>query len=62
MGELPDIQIHYKDVLLPLMALVRRDSTIATEVFVELFAQIYKDTLEEAKRSSLGDGIKDILT
>jgi hypothetical protein len=24
-GELPDIQISYKDVLLPLMALVRKD-------------------------------------
>lgn len=36
-GDLPDIQINHKDVLMPLMALVRRDSTIATEVFVELF-------------------------
>ena len=62
MGELPDIQIHYKDVLLPLMALVKRDSTIATEVFVELFSQIYKDTLDDEKRSSLGGGIKEILT
>ena len=44
------------------MALVRRDSTIATEVFVELFSQIYKDTLDEGKRSTLGSGIKEILT
>jgi hypothetical protein len=29
------------------MALVRRDSTIATEVFVEVFTQIYKDTVDE---------------
>lgn len=36
-GDLPDIEINHKDILLPLMALVRRDSTIATEVFVELF-------------------------
>jgi hypothetical protein len=36
-GELPDIQIDYKDVLLPLMAIVRADSTIATEIFVEVF-------------------------
>jgi DNA-dependent protein kinase catalytic subunit len=36
-GELPDIQIDYKDVLMPLMAIVRADSTIATEIFVEIF-------------------------
>ena len=60
-GDLPDIQIDYKDVLLPLMALARRDSTIATEVFVELFTQIYKETLDEKKRSDLGDGIVNIL-
>jgi len=42
-GEIPDIQIPYSDLLLPLMALVRKDSTIATEVMVELFTQIYKE-------------------
>jgi len=36
-GELPDIQISYKDVLLPMMALARKDSTIATEMLVEVF-------------------------
>lgn len=43
------------------MALVRRDSTIATEVFVELFTQIYKETLDQKKRTNLGDGIVNIL-
>ena len=61
-GELPDIQINYKDVLLPLMALVRRDSTIATEVFVELFTQVYRDTVVDEQRSALGRGIQVILT
>lgn len=42
-GELPDIQIDFKDVLMPLMAIVRADSTIATEIFVEIFKEIYKD-------------------
>lgn len=37
-GELPDIQINFKDVLLPLMALTKSDITIATEVFVEVFS------------------------
>ena len=36
-GEIPDIQIPYSDLLLPLMLLIKRDSTIATEVLVELF-------------------------
>lgn len=46
-GDLPDIEINHKDILLPLMALVRRDNTIATEVFVELFTQIYNQTESE---------------
>ena len=60
-GDLPDIQIDYKDVLLPLMALVRRDSTIATEVFVELFTQLYTNTIDEGRRRRMGAGISDIL-
>ena len=40
-GELPDIQIDFKDMLMPLMAIARADSTIATEVFVEIFKELY---------------------
>lgn len=43
------------------MALVKRDSTIATEVLVELFTQIYKDTTAVEERRKLGVGIKGIL-
>ena len=46
-GELPDIQIDFKDVLMPLMAIVRSDSTIATELFVEIFQEIYKDSKDK---------------
>jgi len=56
-GELPDIQIYYKDVLLPLMALVRKDSTIATEVLVEIFSQIYKESTSVDSRTQLGSGV-----
>ena len=45
---------------MPLMALCRRDSTIASEVFVELFIQIYNETREEQKEN-LGKGVQDIL-
>ncbi len=41
-GELPDIQINHKDILLPLMALIKADNTVATEIFVEVFSEIYK--------------------
>ena len=41
-GELPDIQIPYKDLLLPLMAIMKSDTTIATEIFVEVFTELYK--------------------
>ena len=53
-GELPDIQINYKDVLLPLMAIIKNDSTIATEIFVELFSEIYKSLNEKEAREELG--------
>ena len=42
------------------MALVKRDSTIATEIMLELFTQIYKSSPPE-NRKKLGAGIKGIL-
>lgn len=61
-GDLPDIEINHKDILLPLMALVRRDSTIATEVFVELFTQIYNASESDEQKGLLGKGVKEILS
>jgi hypothetical protein len=61
-GELPDIQIDFKDVLAPLMALVRSDSTIATEVFVEVFKEVYQDQKDKEVRQKLGSGLKTILS
>jgi hypothetical protein len=43
------------------MAIVRRDSTIATEIFVELFTEIYTNTLDDDRRHKLGKGVSDIL-
>jgi hypothetical protein len=37
------------------------DLTIATEVFVELFTQLYTNTLDEGRRRRMGAGISDIL-
>ena len=44
------------------MAIVRADSTIATEVFVEIFQELYKDQQDEQIRLELGNGLKDILS
>lgn len=48
-------------MLLPLSALIKRDTTIATEIFVEVFTQIYKTLNEKETRATLGDGVKKML-
>ena len=40
-GELPDIEILYKDIIEPLRLLSLKDASIASEIFVNLFAGIY---------------------
>ena len=49
-------------MLLPLMAIVRVDATIATEVFVEIFKELYTDQKDKQVRDSLGNGLKSILS
>jgi hypothetical protein len=44
------------------MALVKKDSTIATEILVEVFTEIYKDSNDLEKRRRLGEGISGILS
>lgn len=48
-------------MLLPLQALIKRDTTIATEIFVEVFNELYKGLNEKDTRKTLGDGVKQIL-
>lgn len=60
-GELPDIQINFKDVLLPLSALIKNDTTIATEIFVEVFSELYKSLNDQQLREQLGHGVKNVL-
>jgi DNA-dependent protein kinase catalytic subunit len=61
-GELPDIQIDFKDVLGPLMAIVRADQSLATEIFVEVFQEIYKEQKDKESREQLGLGLHRILS
>jgi hypothetical protein len=49
------------DMLLPLSALIKRDTTVATEIFVEVFGEIYKSLNEQKERETLGGGIKRVL-
>ena len=44
------------------MALASMDSTIATEVLVELFVELYKSTKDPVQRKKLGDGVNCILS
>ncbi|CDW71353.1 dna-dependent protein kinase catalytic subunit [Stylonychia lemnae] len=60
-GELPDIQISYEDVLKPLQAITKSDLTIATEVFVEIFSELYKSQNDQQQRELLGQGVRNIL-
>ena len=60
-GELPDIQISYRDLLLPLMAIIKNDVTIATEIFVEIFSKHYNTILDKTIRNKLTDRIKSLL-
>lgn len=30
-------------MIMPLMAIIRNDQTMATEIFIEVFVEIYKD-------------------
>ena len=48
-------------MLLPLLAIVRADSTIATELLVEVFTQLYQEQRDKDVRAKLGDGLKHIL-
>jgi hypothetical protein len=43
------------------MAIIKNDPTMATEIFVEIFTEIYKSLNEKDKRESLGLGVKNIL-
>ncbi len=43
------------------MALVKSDTTIATEIFVEVFSEIYKSHNEKETRKQLGGGVKKVL-
>mmetsp|Transcript_16446 Transcript_16446/g.25398 ORF Transcript_16446/g.25398 Transcript_16446/m.25398 type:complete len:136 (+) Transcript_16446:2301-2708(+) len=49
-------------MLKPLMAIVRADSTIATEIMVEIFMELYKSLKSKEERERLGEGLIKILS
>ncbi|KAJ3219137.1 hypothetical protein HDU67_002470 [Dinochytrium kinnereticum] len=64
-GELPDIEIKYKDVILPLRALIGRDTDIAMTLFASLFTEIHSRAGEKEvwhdKKIAFEDGVKSLL-
>lgn len=43
------------------MAMIKGDTTMATEIFVEIFTEIYKNINEKNEREELGKGVKSLL-
>ncbi|XP_069076234.1 DNA-dependent protein kinase catalytic subunit isoform X2 [Pleurodeles waltl] len=50
-GDLPDIQIEYRSLIAPLQALAQRDSTLAKQLFSNLFSGILKE-MEQLRNQS----------
>ena len=44
------------------MALIKGDTTIATEIYVEVFTEIYKNINTKEERVIFGDGVKRLLS
>ena len=60
-GDIPNIQIDYKELLEPLMMIVAEDSPLAIEIMVELFQEIYKLCLDQEERLKMGRSVSQIL-
>jgi len=60
-GELPDIEISYKDVIDPLVQLAQEDSEISAELFISIFCDLYKGEEKTEVGISYLKGIKNIL-
>eukprot|EP01022_Parablepharisma_sp_SALTPOND_P020644 TRINITY_DN3819_c0_g1_i2.p1 TRINITY_DN3819_c0_g1~~TRINITY_DN3819_c0_g1_i2.p1 ORF type:complete len:1640 (+),score=159.31 TRINITY_DN3819_c0_g1_i2:9252-14171(+) len=52
-GELPDIEILHRDIIEPLRILALKDASIASELFVNLFAGVYFTEPSEEVRAQL---------
>lgn len=57
-GELPDIQIKFSDIILPLIELTFVDEELSGETFVLLLNELFKEEESEQRKSEL----KQILT
>ena len=61
-GELPDIQIAYQDILNPLISLATFDKTIAQEILVSIFVEIYKECKSSDTKDALLEDLLEILS
>lgn len=60
-GELPDIEILYKDIIEPLRILALKDSSIASELFVSLFSGIYFTECSQGLREEITHYLGELL-
>jgi hypothetical protein len=60
-GELPDIEIHYKDIIDPLRILALKDSSIASELFVSLFTGIYFTEQSQNNKEGITQRLGELL-
>lgn len=59
-GELPDIQIKFKDIIIPLESLIKKDSTLAKLVFTNLFQCIYS-TVSDKEKPNVEQNVQECL-
>lgn len=52
-GELPDIEISYRDIILPLVIVSSKDAKLAQEILVSIFVEVYKLLDINEKRQNL---------
>ncbi|XP_078543449.1 DNA-dependent protein kinase catalytic subunit [Lissotriton helveticus] len=60
-GDLPDIQIEYSSLIAPLQALAQRDSTLAKQLFSNLFSGILKEIEQLRSHSEMREITQKLL-
>lgn len=61
LGELPDIEISYKDVIDPLLQLTMQDATLAGEVLISVSICLYKNEENPEMKEILKRSLQEIL-
>ena len=67
-GELPDIQIKYSELIRPFQALAQRDSSLARSLFASLYTSVFAQIDEmldvrgaESTKKAVQDGLNAVM-